>query len=414
MNWTSARSMMQKSQVKYAFYEGKFTYTDFATSAIARKMSKSRVGWGKRAIEMRANKTHFDKFENDTIGLNEVFNQYKGGEAFNKLKEDILVCGVGFLGFLGERIMPFTALEATGEYDWYEQNLRFGTAILQETPERGSYNAERIPKTYVSYSRNSTEIFQDGVLAEYNNPTGRPLMGLLTHKSTTKQPLGRTVLIGPARDALIDGSRTVRQAMIAAYHYNQKVDVLLGIDSETDVDKVETSTGDVLKVGTNEEGQIPQIGQFAQHAMAPFHETLLISARNFCSDTKLNLSNLGISSNAPQSPEALEIVGDDLRDDITEWQKEVGEQLKYFAVTVWMFKNNMTSIDAALQKKIDAIETAWYPIFRADVSKFGDGLNKIAQNAPGIVKQRSIWRNLGLRSEEIDSVIESANRERDV
>lgn len=232
-------------------------------------------------------------------------------------------------------------------------------------------------------------------------------MTLLTHKSTTKQPFGRSVISRTVQDSIIDASRTVRQAMIAAYHYNIKVDVVLGADSETAVDTIQAQTGDVLKVGPNENGQIPQIGQFAQHAMAPFNDSILISAKNFCTDTKLNLANLGISSTAPQSPEALEIVGDDLRDDIQEWQMEIGEQLKYFAVTLWMNKQGITELDDNLRAKIDAIQVAWKPVFRPDVGKFGDGLNKIAQNAPAIVKQRSIWRNLGLTSDEIDNVIEN-------
>lgn len=408
MNWTSWRSLMSKSRNKYPFYEGKFSYTDFESSKIARRLPKQRVGWGKRAIEMRANKTRFDKFENDTIGLNEVFNEYHGREALDKIKEDILVCGVGFLALAVDRVMPFTALEATGTYDWREQNIEEGVAVFREKTTRSTISSQDNPDSFMVFTKDTTLINTSGEVETVENKTGRPLMGLLTHKSTTKQPFGRTVLVGPARDAIIDGSRTVRQAMIAAYHYNKKVDVLLGVDSETSVDKVESTTGDILKVGANENGQIPQIGQFAQHAMAPFNDSLLMSARNFCSDTKLNLSNLGISVNAPQSPEALEIVGDDLRDDIMEWQKEIGEQIKYFAVTLYMHKHGITELDSNLQAKIDIIKTAWLPIFRADVSKFGDGLNKIAQNAPAIVEQRSIWRNLGLTSDEIDNVIASA------
>jgi hypothetical protein len=408
MNWAVLRSFMQKSRSKYPFYEGNFSYADFESSTIARRLSKPRVGWGKRAIEMRSNKTHFDRFENDTIGLNEVFDEYHGREALNKIKEDILVCGVGFLAVAGDRVMPFTALEATGTYDWHEQNLENGVAVFREKTTGSAVSNDRSPDSFMSFTKDSTLINTSGIEETVINRTGRPLIGLFTHKSTTKQPFGRTVLVGPARDAMIDGSRTVRQAMIAAYHYNKKVDVLLGVDSETAVDKVETSTGDILKVGANENGQIPQIGQFAQHAMAPFNDSLLMSARNFCSDTKLNISNLGISVNAPQSPEALEIVGDDLRDDIAEWQKEIGNQLKYFAVTLYMIKHGLTQVDRNLQQKIDAITTAWLPIYRADVSKFGDGLNKIAQNAPAIVEQRSIWRNLGLTSNEIDNVIASA------
>ena len=119
------------------------------------------------------------------------------------------------------------------------------------------------------------------------------------------------------------------------------------------------------------------------------------------------MNNLGLSSNAPQSPESLEIVGDDLRESIIEWQKEIGNQLKHFAMTLWMHKNNVTKIDDNLRQKLDAVLPVWLPIYRSDISKFGDGLNKVAQVAPGIVMQRSVWRNAGLSSSEIDQVITS-------
>jgi len=408
MIWSSLYPTLAKSKGKYSFYDGNFRYQDFSSSKVAQRLPLSRVGWSRRAVEMRANKTHFDKFENDTIGLNDVFKELKGPQAFNKVKDDILICGVGFLALAGDRVMPFTALEATGNYDWREQNLKDGVAVFRESTKKQAV-PDQPPDSYISYGPRQTTVFENGRETPTANQTGRPLMTLLTHKSTTKQPFGRSVISTTARDAVIDASRTVRQAMIAAYHYNTKVDVILGVDNETTPTSIETKTGDALLVSANENGQIPQIGQFAQHAMAPFTDSILIAARNFCADTKLTLGNLGVNSNAPQSPEALEIVGDDLRDDISEWQKEMGEQLKYFAVTLWMNKNGVTSIDANLQSKIDAIEVAWLPIFRADVAKFGDGLTKIAQQAPGIVRQRSVWRKLGLTSDEIDDVISSTN-----
>ncbi len=397
---------MSRSKEKYSFYDGDFTYADPSTGKIAQNLPKSRVGWGRRAVEMRSNKTHFDKFENDTLKLNEIIKEYHVLEAFNKIKDDILVPGVGFLALAGDRVMPFTALEATGTYDWYEQNLKSGVAVFRESTQK-SNASDKKPDSYIEFTKDSTVVFEYGASTTYPNNVGRPLITMLTHKSTTKQPFGRSVISRAARDSIIDASRTVRQATLAAYYYNSKVDVILGADNDTSLDKIEMKTGDVLKIGTNEDGDIPQIGQFAQHAMTPFNDTIQMYARNFCADTKLNLANLGIAANAPQSPEALEIVGDDLRDDIKEWQLELGEQLKYFAVTLWMHKNNVSVIDENLAVKIDAIKPVWMPIYRADVSKFGDGLNKIAANAPAIVRQRSIWRNLGLTSDEIDDVIAS-------
>lgn len=66
----------------------------------------------------------------------------------------------------------------------------------------------------------------------------------------------------------------------------------------------------------------------------------------------------------------------------------------------------MTKIDDNLRQKLDAVLPVWLPIYRSDISKFGDGLNKVAV-APGIVMQRSVWRNAGLSSSEIDWVITS-------
>lgn len=416
MDWGAINSKLNSSKTKYSFYFGDYEYQDYSKGKMAKRLPRQHVGWGRRAVEIRANKTKFDRFENDTLGLNEIFAKYKVVEAFDKIKDDILVCGCGFLALNGERVFPFTAEEATGTFSWFDQNLKDGVAVFRTTSRReysrlGRDEANR-PDAFVEYLPDRTiaheRISDEMVTTMAPNGSGRPLIGLLTHKSTAKRPFGQSVLTKAARSAIIDASRTGRQAMIAAYHYNTKVDVILGADGDTPVDTIESQTGDVLKIGTNENGQIPSIGEFAQHAMTPFSDTILIAARNFCSDTKLSLANLGINSNAPQSTEALEIINDDLRDDIVSWQEELAEQLKYFGVTLWMYENNVRVIDDNLRAKIQAIKPVFLSVFKQDVGKFGDGLVKIAQQAPDIVKSRSLWKNLGLTSEEIDTVIASA------
>lgn len=407
MDWNNIRKKLDCSATKYSFYFGDYDYQDYSKGKLAHKIPKQQVGWGKRAVEIRANKTKFDRFENDTLGLNELFEKYKVKEAFNKIKEDVLVCGCGFLAVNDNRVFPFTAEEATGTYNWFEQNLKDGIAVFRQNTKK-DYRGPQRPNAFVEYLPDFTIVHENDEVRMVPNATGRPLMGLLTHKSIAKRPFGQSVLTRAARSAIIDASRTIRQAMIAAYHYNTKVDVLLGVDGETPVDKVESQVGDVLKVGPNSDGQIPQIGQFAQHAMTPFSDTILTAARNFCSDTKLSLVNLGISADAPQSTEALEIINDDLRDDILSWQDELGEQLKYFAVTLFMYDNDLRTLDENMLQKIKAIKPVFMSVYRQDVGKFGDGLQKLAMQAPDIVRSRSLWRNLGLTSEEIDTVIASS------
>ena len=403
MDWKSIRKKLDSSETKYHYYFGDYSYSDPTKSKVGRRIPKPHLGWGRRAVEVRANKTQFDRFENDTLGFNDLMNKYHVGEALDQIKDDVLVCGVGFLALAGDKVMPFTAEEATGTYDWSTQNLKSGLAIFQENTDR--FNRFKEPDSYIEYNADKTIIFTKDGKETKKNPTGRPLIGMLTYKTTTKQPFGHTLLDRPARDAILDASRTIRQANVAAYHYNIKLDIILGADNDTSVDKIDSQVGDILKIGTNQNGQIPQIGEFAQHAMSPFTDTVMIAARNYCVATKLSLANLGIDTNAPQSTEALEIVSDDLKDDILAWQRELGEQLKYFLMTLYMLKEGINSIDDNLQQKLNAIKPAWRPIFEADVSKFGDGLTKIAQQAPQVIKAKSIWRNLGLTSEEIGNII---------
>ena len=412
MDWSDIDNKLGRSKTKYQFYFGDYDYQDYSKGKIARKLPKQHIGWGKRAIDIRSNKTVFDKFENDTLGLNEIFKKYKVIEAFDKIKDDILVCGCGFLALAGDRVYPFTAEEATGTFDWRDQNLSRGVAVYRRETNKASRlrPVENRPNAYIEYNKNYTVSYEDGVSTVELNTTGRPYIGLLTHQSTAKRPFGQSVLTPAAISAIIDASRTIRQAMVAAYHYNTKVDVILGADNESAIEKVEGQVGDVLKIGPNGDGGIPQIGQFAQHAMTPFTDTIATAARNFCADTKLSLANLSITTNAPQSTEALEIINDDLRDDIIAWEKELGGQLKYFAVTLWMMKNDVRTIDDNLQEKIDAITPVFMSIYKQDVGKFGDGLVKITQQAPAIVESRTLWRNLGLTSDEIDAVIASATR----
>lgn len=408
MDWKYYETIMGRSKNKYKYYFGTYEYYDCAQTKLADKLPKSHLGWGKRAVEMRANKTHFDCFENDTLGLNDILQKYHVVDAFEKIKEDILVAGCGFIALSYDRVMPFTAEEATGTYSWRERNLKDGIAVFARNSENTV--REHKPDAYIKYNTDSL-IIKNGKNEKeeiIDNPTGRPLIGLFTYGATTKRPFGQSVLSLPARDAIIDASRTVRQAMIAAYYYNTKVDIILGADNDTPIEKIERETGDVLKVGTNEDGHIPQIGEFAQHAMAPFNDTILTAARNFCSATNLTLVNLGIATDAPQSTEALEIVSDDLKDDILAWQEELGGQMKYLAITLWMYENNIKEIDENIQTRINQIVPIWKPVYQADISKFGDGLTKVAQNMPNIVMARSIWRNLGLTSKEIDELIANA------
>ena len=87
MDWTNINNKLASSRTKYTFYFGDYEYQDYSKGKMARRIPKQQVGWGRRAVEIRANKTKFDRFENDTLGLNEIFAKYKVKEAFDDLDD---------------------------------------------------------------------------------------------------------------------------------------------------------------------------------------------------------------------------------------------------------------------------------------------------------------------------------------
>lgn len=401
-------SVLRTSLTKYSYYNGTFPVPDI--TPIKTRFESSRVGWCARAIDLRTNKTNFDKFENDELGFNGLFNKYKVREALDKIQSDVLIAGCAFLAVSGDRVMPFTATEATGTYDWNNQNLSDGIAVYKSRTKKSLVDSVIRPDTYIEYLPNQTILHQtakDGsdITTVSNNPTGRPLIAVLTHRSSANQPFGRSVLRRAARLAALNASRTYKEMTIAGHFYNRKVNVILGADSESAPQTVERKDGDVLIVGPNENGQIPQIAEFAQHALAPFRDSIAQFREDFCSSTMLTAANLGKEGDAPQSPDQQRILSDDLIDDMQRWHREIGGQLKHFMTTLFMLENNLTAINEDLQAKIDAITPTWMPMLVTDLSKGGDAIIKLSTVAPAALKSRSIWRQLGLTSDEIDTIV---------
>ena len=62
MDWGEIEKRLNCSKTKYSFYFGDYEYPDFSKGKMAKRFPIQHVGWGRRAVEIRANKTKFDRF----------------------------------------------------------------------------------------------------------------------------------------------------------------------------------------------------------------------------------------------------------------------------------------------------------------------------------------------------------------
>lgn len=86
--WKKINECRHRSAEKYTFFFGNYSFSDFGKGKIAKKLPRSTVGWGSRAVEMRSNKTTFDCFENDDLHFTDIARRYGIFEALEKIKED--------------------------------------------------------------------------------------------------------------------------------------------------------------------------------------------------------------------------------------------------------------------------------------------------------------------------------------
>ena len=56
MDWGAINSKLNSSKTKYSFYFGDYEYKDYSKGKMAKRLPRQHVGWGRRAVEIRAMK----------------------------------------------------------------------------------------------------------------------------------------------------------------------------------------------------------------------------------------------------------------------------------------------------------------------------------------------------------------------
>lgn len=94
-------------------------------------------------------------------------------------------------------------------------------------------------------------------------------------------------------------------------------------------------------------------------------------------------------------------MSDDLLLEATNWQEELGVQIKNIAITLRMAIDGVTEVPDAMNELIPA----WKPIFQLDVGAAGDAAVKIQQAAPEMVGTIAYYRMMGVSIREAEELV---------
>lgn len=400
-----------KVQSKYDYYNADNVVNDFGIST-PRKMQNHMpgIGWAGRAVNTLSDRVVFDGFANDKFGVNDYFDQINAASVITQTKHDGFIAGCAFVMIAdnaeGQKVLlPFTALEATGEINPTTGLLRYGLAVTKWSTASEMMRRRGImfdPKDYVVFTPDFTAIFESRtIIAIIENPTGRCLLLPMTHRASADRPLGKSRLTNTARRIIQEVGRLKRREEIAEEFYALPQRYINGIAEGAEKDSnLDSAIGKVWTINKDEDGEKPDIGQLTQMSIDQFETAKKDKARDFCAETALTLRNLGYETSNPTSAESLTAMSDDLLLEATNSQEELGRQIKAIAVTLRMAIDGVDTIPEGL----DDIQPAWKPIFQVDIGATGDAVYKLSQIMPELIGTVAGYRMLGVSIREAEEL----------
>ena len=393
------------NQRKYDFYNADNTVRDFGIST-PQKMINTRpgIGWASRAVNTLSDRVVFDGFGNDRVGMNDLLAEINGDKVLNKAKHDAIIAGMSMVAVSNGKLVPFTALECTGEVDETTGLLKWGLAVTAWVKTANTNTTT--PNDYLLFTPDWTARFENQQLAEIvPNPTGRTLLVPVTRRATVDRPLGKGKITNTVRRIINEVGRVKRRYEIAGEFYSTPQRYMMGVAEGAEKGDIDASIGRWIVGTKDEDGDKPEIGQLAQMSINQFNDNKKDLARDFCAETSLTLRNLGYETANPTSVESLTALSDDMLLEAKQTQEEIGAQIKNIAITLRMSIDGTNIVSSALRE----LEPSWKPIFQVDIGASGDAIFKLKEVMPELFETTAGYRMLGLSIRESEALLATRN-----
>jgi hypothetical protein len=307
-----------KNYVLQRYYEGRNKLKDLRISIPPQLTAvETVVGWAGTAVDVLEERLDLEGYLDPAeLGINDIFRANELDLESSMGHKDALVFGTGFVtigrGMDGEPD-PLITIESpkkmTAIYDM--RTRRLSAALLINRNETGT------PISGTLYLPDQT------IFLEYYNRAwldvdrdvhnlGRVLVAQLPNNPRSGDPYGRTEITRAVRSLTDSAMRTLLGAEVAREFYSAPQRYILGADEDlfTDsdgnpLDAWSVYQGRILGVPANQDGQIPQVGQFSANDTRPYFEQIRAYAQLMSAESAIPASYLGFQTDNPASADAI-------------------------------------------------------------------------------------------------------------
>lgn len=318
-----------RNRTRQQYYDQKVTLKDFGISLPPQLRSiESVLGWPAKTVDVLADRIQFERFvapgqDEDPFGLNQIVieNDFRNG--FSQAVTSALTHSCSFITVTHGEVnagepeilwIPKSAQSATGIWDNRRRALSAGLSVL-------SNSAEGLPEDLVLYLPEETiyiRIGQGGKLFYESVPnlTGRVLMEPVIADADLKRPFGRSRISRAVMSLTDSAIRTIVRSEIGAEFFSAPQRWVTGADPdifESQMERWSAVVSRVLTIDRDEEGNLPNMGQFSQMSMQPHTDQLRQWAALLAAESQIPLDELGFPSDNPSSDSAIQSQRDPLR-----------------------------------------------------------------------------------------------------
>lgn len=234
------------------------------------------------------------------------------------------------------------------------------------------------------------------------NAIGRTAMEMLVYDPQLSRPFGRSRISREVRYLTDAAIRTMVRTETSAEFFSSPQRYVLGADESafTNVDRWSAITGRILALTLNEEGDIPQVGQFSQLSMDPHLAMYRQLAQNLCSATNLPQSSVGLFADNPASAEAMQAAEHALADEAEYQWRIFTPALRRVVEDVVMIRDGLAYAPSDSWR----LALNWTPARYVSPQAASDFIVKVAQAMPEVASTTVGMRRAGFTQQEIDQM----------
>lgn len=296
------------------------------------------VGWPAKAVDSMARRTMLEGFtlsdggDPADLGLDALWEANRMFAVTSQAHTSSLIHSTSFVfvtagdvaaGEPGALITARSAEWATGVWDARRGALSAALSIHSVgTDGQVDHMALYTPNRVVVMRRDGKR----WDLRQIGHDLGVPVEQL-PYRQTLDRPFGSSRISRPVMALTDSAVRTLLRTEVSAEFFNAPRAYALGADDGAFMDKDgnplsgwQVMLGRLLALSRDEDGNLPQVGQFAQQSMEPNIAQLRMLAQSFSAETSLPLRSLGVVGDNPESAEAIREANEELSLEIQHWE----------------------------------------------------------------------------------------------